>query len=127
MDNVQQPNDCTDVLEIKEDEQVVYSTCRMENNPVKLLPTSENIEIVLKSRRKFTPRRGILIHYNIMGCRTPEPPEDGYLLYRNETVAEFRCCVGFAFPDTGRRTKILHCLNSVWDTTLPLFNCQSKF
>jgi hypothetical protein len=84
------------------------------------------MEVVLASTHSLMPLRGILVHYTAVGCSTPDAPEDGYLVYRNDTVAEFRCCVDLTFADNGEKTKIINCLGAHWDVDLPLPNCTSE-
>ena len=102
------------------------ATCRPQEPPLEVLSDGEFMEVVLVSRHSLTPRRGILVHYTAVGCPTPEAPEDGYLVYRNETAAEYSCCVNRVFEDDGRKTKVVQCLGARWDIDLPLPNCTSK-
>ena len=102
------------------------ATCRPQEPPLEVLSEGEFMEVVLVSRHSLTPRRGILVHYTAVGCPTPEAPEDGYLVYRNETAAEYSCCVNRVFEDDGRKTKVVQCLGARWDIDLPLPNCTSK-
>ncbi|CAH0557808.1 unnamed protein product [Brassicogethes aeneus] len=117
-------SDCSDYLEIQDDTQVVYTSCVQEHPPIVLTSFTEDFTIVLKSQNDFNPRRGFFIHYSALGCPMPELPEDGYLVYRNDTAAVFHCCVGFHFPDTGARRKVISCEGDRWNETLPLMNCE---
>lgn len=91
-----------------------------------MLSDGEVLEVALVSAHALVPLRGVLIYYTAVGCSTPDPPEDGYLVYRNETAAEYRCCINLAFEDDGQRTKVINCVGAHWDVELPLPNCTSK-
>ncbi|XP_057671781.1 uncharacterized protein LOC130903598 isoform X3 [Diorhabda carinulata] len=119
------PN-CADVLEIKDTEQVIYSTCRQEHPPSEIISGTESIEIVLKSTQTFNPRRGVFIHYTAIGCPDIEIPQDAYLIYRNINLMVFSCCLGYTFPDTRTRIKTVGCQGALWNTTLPLSHCQKS-
>ncbi|XP_056648331.1 uncharacterized protein LOC130452871 isoform X1 [Diorhabda sublineata] len=122
---VDRPN-CADVLEIKDTEQVIYSTCRQEHPPSEIISGTESIEIVLKSTQTFNPRRGVFIHYTAIGCPDIEIPQDAYLIYRNINLMVFSCCLGYTFPDTRTRIKTVGCQGALWNTTLPLSHCQKS-
>ncbi|XP_018562122.1 signal peptide, CUB and EGF-like domain-containing protein 2 [Anoplophora glabripennis] len=124
VDNVSSEEECTDILQIKDTGQVIYSTCRQQNPPAKVISGSESIEVVLTSRDYFNPLRGFLMHYTAVGCPMPNLPQDGYLVYRTDELAIFSCCVGYYFPDTGKRTKSLRCLGAYWNISLPILDCQ---
>ncbi|KAJ3632746.1 hypothetical protein MTP99_009734 [Tenebrio molitor] len=119
-------DDCTDRLEVIDSGQVIGRTCKQQEPPFEILSDSEFMEVVLASTHSLMPLRGILVHYTAVGCSTPDAPEDGYLVYRNDTVAEFRCCVDLTFADNGEKTKIINCLGAHWDVDLPLPNCTSE-
>lgn len=118
----------TDVLEIIESDQVIYRTCRQQHPPTTVTSTSDSLQIVLRGATNgIVPRRGVLIHYKAIGCSTPDPPEDGYLISRNDSVAQFRCCVGYRFPDSGLILRTVRCLGAEWNESLPLINCERTF
>lgn len=83
--------------------------------------------MVLVASKSMTPQRGVLFYYTAVGCAAPPPPVDGYLIFRNDSVASFSCCVGFVFPDTGERERVISCLGHEWDAVLPFPDCESKF
>lgn len=54
-----------------------------------------------------------------MGCPSLEPPADGYLVARNESLAVFRCSVGFVFEDSERHARVLACEHgNTWNDSL---------
>lgn len=118
--------DCLDFLLVKNNGQIIYSACASEDPPATVASTRESLEVVLVSSKPITPQRGVLFYYTAVGCAAPLPPADGYLIYRNDSVAGFSCCVGFVFPDTGEREKVITCLGHEWDTVLPFPDCESK-
>ncbi|KAJ8950098.1 hypothetical protein NQ318_017823 [Aromia moschata] len=120
VDNVNSEDECTDILEIKDTEQVIYYTCRQEHPPAEIISGSETVEVTLTSKATINPRRGFLLHYTAVGCPTPSVPKDG-----TDELAVFSCCVGYSFPDTGSRTKSLKCLGAYWNISLPLLDCQN--
>ncbi|XP_044750148.1 uncharacterized protein LOC123310661 [Coccinella septempunctata] len=125
VDNPPTEGDCTkDRLEIIDSEILVYSTCHQKEPPKEYLSLSDSLEIVLYSSQRLTPLRGILLHYTAVGCPTPVPPADSYLVYINDTFAAFSCCVGYVFPDTGTKTRQLTCEGSTWSEIMPLPNCE---
>ncbi|KAL3283040.1 hypothetical protein HHI36_006198 [Cryptolaemus montrouzieri] len=128
VDNPATPGDCTeDHLEILDSDIVVYSTCHQREPPAEIISVSESLEIILASSQRLTPQRGILLHYTAVGCPTPIPPADSYLVFINDTFAVFSCCVGYVFPDTGTKSRQLSCEGSKWNEMMPLPNCEGEF
>ncbi|XP_008194155.1 uncharacterized protein LOC103313212 isoform X1 [Tribolium castaneum] len=125
-DRITHPDECSDRLEILDSGQLVQTTCKPQDPPLEVVSESEFVEVVLVSAHSLVPLRGVLIHYTAVGCPTPDAPEDGYLVYRNETAAEYRCCINRAFEDDGQKTKIINCEGAKWDVDLPLPNCTKK-
>lgn len=115
-----------DNLTIKDSGQVIFTSCEDFNLPLTISSTTDLLEVVLSSTRVFTPRRGVLFHYTAVGCPTPQPPKDGYLVYRNATSAEYSCCVGFSFPPANERTRTINCMGHRWDAELPFPDCKSE-
>ncbi|EFA03096.2 hypothetical protein TcasGA2_TC013005 [Tribolium castaneum] len=124
-DRITHPDECSDRLEILDSGQLVQTTCKPQDPPLEVVSESEFVEVVLVSAHSLVPLRGVLIHYTAVGCPTPDAPEDGYLVYRNETAAEYRCCINRAFEDDGQKTKIINCEGAKWDVDLPLPNCTT--
>lgn len=119
--------DCFDTLLVKNNDQTIYSACITENPPATITSTGKSLEVVLMASKPITPQRGVLFYYTAVGCAAPAAPADGYLVFRNDTVAGFSCCVGFVFPDTGKRERVISCLGHEWDAVLPFPDCESKF
>jgi hypothetical protein len=91
-------------------------------------PTGSS-DVELSEKVKGLVSRNVLENcrflFAALGCPPLKTPEDGYLVDRNATHAQYMCCVGFVFPDTSRRERYLHCENgNVWTTDLP--DCISK-
>ncbi|KAK9888599.1 hypothetical protein WA026_000834 [Henosepilachna vigintioctopunctata] len=125
IDNPSNQDDCTkDHLEIIDSDIVVYSTCQQREPPEEIISISDSLEVVLTSSQRLTPLRGILLYYTALGCPTPIPPADSYLVFINDTFAVFSCCVGYVFPDTGTKSRELHCWGSKWNEMMPLPNCE---
>lgn len=122
---VDRPN-CADVLEIKDTEQVIYSTCQQEHPPSEIISGTESIEIVLSATQTINPRRGVFIHFAAIGCPDIEIPQDAYLIYRNNNLMVFSCCLGYTFPDTRTRIKTIGCQGALWNSSLPLLHCQKS-
>lgn len=117
---------CSDILEIKDTGQVIYSTCYQDHPPSEVISGTESIEIVLSSSHKINPRRGVLIHYRAVGCPEINIPNDAYLVYRNNSLMIFSCCLGYQFPDTGTRIKSVGCHGAFWNSSLPNLHCQKS-
>lgn len=127
LENPSPAHHCTDLLEVHDRGSVVYSSCSSEEPSTEISSMSNSLEVVLvTSPEVLVPRRGVLLYYTAVGCPTPRPPADGYLVFRNDTVAEFMCCVGFVFPDIRKRTRFIRCLGYRWDVPLPIPDCTSK-
>ncbi|XP_068083513.1 uncharacterized protein [Anabrus simplex] len=112
---------CTDHLTVVENDRTVLSTCGDEADLIQILSESNTLEVTITTAsKKMFPKRGVLAHYKAIGCVHPSPPHDGYVIYRNETFGEYMCCVGYAFPDTLEKTRVLQCINNnTWNNTLP--------
>ncbi|KAJ1521336.1 hypothetical protein ONE63_003012 [Megalurothrips usitatus] len=77
-----------------------------------------DVSLTTRSLNAF-PSRGVLIHYKAVGCPSLEPPADGYLVARNESLAVFRCSVGFVFEDSERHARVLACEHgNTWNDSL---------
>lgn len=119
---------CSDAVEVSDRDQILYSTCEQQEPPIEVISLGDSLDITLVPSRieNVVPSRGVLFYYTAVGCPTPSAPKDGYLVYRNDTAAVFRCCVGFAFPDTRSRSRVIKCLGHRWDIELPFPDCGSK-
>ncbi|KAF7269962.1 uncharacterized protein LOC143202854 isoform X2 [Rhynchophorus ferrugineus] len=117
--------DCKDILEIKDSNQIIYSTCEQEHPPSEVLSGGDSVEVILKSRQEINARRGVLIYFKAFGCHLPSPPEEGYLVSRNDSFATYTCCRGLVFPDTQAKTRTIRCLGTVWNISLPLLGCEA--
>ncbi|KAJ8971863.1 hypothetical protein NQ317_008539 [Molorchus minor] len=127
VDNVKTEKECTDILKIIDTGQVIYSTCRQEDPPTEVISGTETVDVILTSTAVINPRRGVLLYYTAVGCPTPVTPQNGYLVHRTDEIAEFSCCGGYTFPDTGSRTKSLKCLGAHWNSSLPLLDCEMTY
>ncbi|XP_050307091.1 uncharacterized protein LOC126743882 [Anthonomus grandis grandis] len=116
--------DCKDTLEIKDTEQVIYSTCTQEHPPSEVTSISESLEILLTSRKQVNPTRGILAHFSVLGCAPPLPPSTAYLLYENGSVAVYSCWNDLVFPDTQTKNRTIQCVDGSWNVSLPLLDCD---
>ncbi|XP_031342848.1 seizure 6-like protein isoform X2 [Photinus pyralis] len=117
---------CSDIVEVSDRGQILYSTCEQHEPPLEITSLDDTLDVTLipSPKENLLPRRGIMFYYTAVGCSTPIAPKDGYLVYRNDTVAEYSCCVGYAFPDTRIRSRIIKCLGYRWNTTVPLPDCK---
>ncbi|KAK5645644.1 hypothetical protein RI129_004108 [Pyrocoelia pectoralis] len=97
-------NKCSDVVEISDKGQILYSTCEQQEPPLEITSLDDTLDITLipSPTENVLPRRGIL----------------------NDTVAEYSCCVGYVFPDTKIRSRKIKCLGYKWNVVLPLPDCQ---
>ncbi|KAF2881661.1 hypothetical protein ILUMI_24518 [Ignelater luminosus] len=119
--------DCSDLLEVSDSGQTLYSTCEQQEPPIQVTSLGDTLDITLhpSPTESLLPRRGVLFYYTAVGCPTPSAPKDGYLVYRNDTAAEYSCCIGYAFPDIKKRRRIIKCLGHKWDVSIPLPNCDN--
>lgn len=69
------------------------------------------------------PKRGFLAEFWPLGCSNPVEPMDGYLQYRNDTIAVYSCSLGHIFLPSLERHKEVHCRNREWDQEVG--NCVS--
>ncbi|KAF5303079.1 hypothetical protein FQR65_LT08410 [Abscondita terminalis] len=120
---------CSDLLEISDRGQILYSTCIQQEPPVEIVSLDDSLDIVLMPSKteSVLPTRGVLLYYTAVGCPTPNPPRDGYLVYRNDTIAEYSCCVGYTFPDINKRNRIIKCMGYQWNASLPLPDCTLNY
>ncbi|XP_030752445.1 uncharacterized protein LOC115879666 isoform X2 [Sitophilus oryzae] len=116
--------DCKDVLQIKDTNQVIFSTCKQGYPPDEIRSGSESVEVVLRSRHEINARRGVLIYFQTVGCQVPEPPKQGYLVSKNDSYASFTCCRGYLFPDTRTKSRTIECQGVNWNISLPLLDCE---
>ncbi|KAJ8929642.1 hypothetical protein NQ314_017651 [Rhamnusium bicolor] len=119
VDNVNSEDECTDILEVKDTDQVIHAACRQEHPPAEIISGSDSVDVVLTSSQIFNPKRAydrIFSTYIYLFS----------FIYRTDDLATFSCCLGYYFPDTGTRTKSLRCLGAYWNISLPLLDCQSK-
>ncbi|KAF5281537.1 hypothetical protein FQA39_LY05072 [Lamprigera yunnana] len=119
-------NQCADVLDISDKGQSLHSTCTQQEPPIEIISLDESLNITLIPSRteSLLPTRGVLLYYTAVGCLTPNPPHNGYLVYRNNNIAEYSCCVGYVFLDTHSRGRTIKCLGYKWDTVLPMPDCK---
>ncbi|XP_071442835.1 uncharacterized protein [Hetaerina americana] len=97
-----------------EDERVLLAGCGEAPEAVRIESPEEapGLRVALRSASgSLFPKRGLLFHYKALGCRWPPPraPKDGYLVSQNASAVHYMCCVGFKFPDSGRREREIRC------------------
>nr|CAD7201403.1 unnamed protein product [Timema douglasi] len=85
---------------------------------LEVLPSSPDPSYVHMRTSQTPPRWHCEVH--TIGCVQLNPPKDGYMVFRNQTDAQFMCCVDYMFPDTLDRLRDLHCHNgNTWNNSLP--------
>ncbi|XP_044743304.1 uncharacterized protein LOC123305600 [Chrysoperla carnea] len=112
---------CVDQLSVIDNSRSIYNSCLEEVSLQPMMSSSSQVDINLEIKsKKMFPKRGVLLYYKGIGCPTLDPPIDGYLIDRNETIAEYMCNVGYIFHETQSRIFILRCVGgNAWHTELP--------
>ncbi|XP_069956397.1 uncharacterized protein [Cherax quadricarinatus] len=116
------PNEvsCRDSLSVTEGSKQLLHRCEETKVPLSITSEGPELNITLTATTNLFPKRGYVAHFQALGCKTPSTPQDGYLIFRNATHAEYCCCVHHVFPDTLARQRFLQCNKlHVWNDTLP--------
>nr|CAD7441757.1 unnamed protein product [Timema bartmani] len=114
-------SNCTDHLQVIEDGRVMMDECGELAKAIVIMSEGNMLNLTFTGlSQNMFPKRGVLFHYKAIGCVQLNPPKDGYMVFRNQTDAQFMCCVDYMFPDTLDRLRDLHCHNgNTWNNSLP--------
>ncbi|XP_043234850.1 uncharacterized protein LOC122388114 isoform X2 [Amphibalanus amphitrite] len=112
---------CTDFLRVSEGRRVLSLECGALQESRVVTSRGPEVTVTLWGQgQALFPHRGALVEFTAVGCPTPPPPRDGYLVFRNETHAFFSCCVNFVFGDTLVKERLLRCVDGRgWSVSLP--------
>ncbi|XP_050552285.1 uncharacterized protein LOC118273271 [Spodoptera frugiperda] len=116
-------NRCTDHVTVQDlNGDILLSSCDQVDLPLRLISVTNVVDVTVEAKSIGAyPKRGVLLHYKSIGCVTPPPPSNGYLVYRNEDVAHYMCNVNFVFVDTRQRARLIWCYDdNRWNDTVPL-------
>nr|CAD7407948.1 unnamed protein product [Timema poppensis] len=108
-------------LQVIEDGRVMMDECGELAKAIVIMSEGNMLNLTFTGlSQNMFPKRGVLFHYKAIGCVQLNPPKDGYMVFRNQTDAQFMCCVDYMFPDTLDRLRDLHCHNgNTWNNSLP--------
>ncbi|XP_076058566.1 uncharacterized protein LOC143035585 [Oratosquilla oratoria] len=112
--------ECRDSISVQEGSKQLLFRCGELKKPLTIESEGNALNITMKTSIDLFPKRGFVAHFQAVGCESPATPEDGYRSFRNDTHAEYLCCVQHLFPDTLTRHRVLYCLDGyMWNDTLP--------
>ncbi|RWS08680.1 mannan-binding lectin serine protease 2-like protein, partial [Dinothrombium tinctorium] len=112
---------CTDKLIVQEKDEKLLEICgnSLENLRKGNLRSTGNRLSVRFESTAFLPLRGVFLRYSLQGCPSLPIPKKGHLVFRDENIAVYNCCLNHVFEDTKEATKYLHCLHGIeWNATL---------
>ncbi|KAM7293899.1 uncharacterized protein ISCGN_023474 [Ixodes scapularis] len=120
------PQDCVqDLVSVSEGSNPLLVACGEELRNLRSVQSVSNRLEVRFRASEFVPNRGFLLRYRLVGCPTPGPPHQGYLVHRTPSSAEYKCCRDHVFADTLRDTRTLHCVDgNAWNDSVP--DCVSR-
>ncbi|TRY79437.1 hypothetical protein TCAL_13183 [Tigriopus californicus] len=116
--------ECTDSISVSERGKTLLRMCGESNEDIMLLSDGYTLDVNMDTRTNtIYPKRGFLAEFWPLGCPNPVGPMDGYLQYRNDTIAVYSCSLGHIFLPSLERYKQVRCWNREWDQEVG--NCVS--
>ncbi|CAG0880966.1 unnamed protein product [Darwinula stevensoni] len=109
---------CNDSLKIMNGSQVLRSICGGVVSSTTINISAVDVRVTLYSGG-FQPKRGVFISYKVYHCGDLETPHRASMANSTPSVFIFSCEDGYLYQDTLLQSRVLQCLQNVWNDTLP--------
>ncbi|XP_064486681.1 uncharacterized protein LOC135398993 isoform X2 [Ornithodoros turicata] len=117
---------CEDSVTVADGQNKLLVACGDSAGNLRTVNSASNHLTVQLKSSEFVPYRGFILKYKLVGCPTPRSPKQGYLVFRNESTALFKCCKDHFFTDTFQNTRTLFCIDgNEWNDTVS--GCASRY
>ncbi|XP_058792919.1 uncharacterized protein LOC131665205 isoform X2 [Phymastichus coffea] len=106
---------CIDIVRVRDDGNTLFESCGTAAG-VKIISNTNVVTLNLIASKRLYSARGFFLQYQ--GCPDVTAPPGSYVSNGSLDTRTFLCRAGTLFPDTGQRTRTIHCRHGSWEQSV---------